>query len=260
MDLGLTGARVFVAAASAGIGRACAELFVADKARVVIAARDATRLEAARAELGALGEVHAIAADLNGDAATTTVERAIALLGGLDVLVVNGGGPPPGKFEALDDATWLRATEATLLSTARMIRAARAALAASGRGRVIVIASTSVKSPIDGLLLSNSLRLGVVGLAKTLSYELAPSGITVNVVCPGMTDTDRIRELDRVQAASAGRPVEEVAAARVAAIPLKRLARPQEIASAVVFLASTAASYITGVTLTVDGGLVRSPL
>jgi len=261
MDYGLKGARAFVAAASAGIGRACAEALVAEGARVVISARDRERLERARAELSAGGgEVHAIAADLAGAEAATAVERAIALLGGLDVLVVNGGGPPPGRFDSLDDATWSRALEGTLLSTVRMVRAAEKALMASGRGRIVVIASTSVKAPIDGLLLSNSIRLGVVGLCKTLSIELAPSGITVNVVCPGMTDTDRIRELDRVQAAGRGRPVEEVAAERVRSIPLGRLARPSEIAAAVAFLASSAAGYVTGVALAVDGGLVRFPL
>ncbi len=261
MDLGLRGARAFVAAASAGIGRACAEALAAEGARVVISARGEERLARVRDEIAATGaEAHAVAADLAGPDAATAVERAVAILGGLDVLVVNGGGPPPGRFDAVDDAGWSRAVEGTLLSTVRMVRAARPALAASGRGRVVAIMSTSVKSPIDGLLLSNSIRLGVVGLAKTLSIELAPERITVNVVCPGMTDTDRIRELDRAQAAQQGRPVEEVAAARVQAIPLKRLARPQEIAAAVAFLASAQASYLTGVALAVDGGLVRFPL
>jgi 3-oxoacyl-[acyl-carrier protein] reductase len=260
MDLGLAGARAFVAASSAGIGRASAAALLAEGARVVLNGRDPVRLEQTRAALAPAGEVHAIAADLSGEAAGPTVERAAALLGGLDVLVVNGGGPPPGTFASVDDAGWRRATEDTLLGPVRMMRAARSHLAASGRGRVILIESTSVKQPIEHLLLSNSLRLAVVGLAKSLASELAPHAITVNVVCPGMTATDRLRHLDEAQAAASGRTPDEVSRERARSIPLGRLARPEEIAAVVAFLASTAASYLTGVTLCVDGGLVRHPL
>ncbi len=260
MDYGLRGVRAFVGAASAGIGRACAEALLGEGARVAIAARDPARLGRAAQELGKLGEIHAIEADLDGAAAFTAVERAIGLLGGLDVLVVNGGGPPPGRMAKFDDAAWNSAIEGTLLGPVRMVRAAERSLAASGRGRIVMIASTSVKQPIDGLGFSNALRLGVTGFAKTLSLEMAPVGVTVNVVCPGMTDTARLRELDRVQAQSSGRPIAEVVAARVKAIPLGRLGQPAEIAAVVTFLASTAASYVTGTAISVDGGLVRYPL
>jgi 3-oxoacyl-[acyl-carrier protein] reductase len=260
MDLGLASCRAFVAASSAGIGRACAEGLLAEGARVAISGRDPAKLEAARAELAQRGEVHAVAADLNGAGATAAVERAIALLGGLDVLVVNGGGPPPGPTSLHDDATWSAAYESTVLGPVRMVRAAGAALAASGRGRIIFITSTSVKQPIDRLALSNSLRLAVVGLAKTLSLELARAQVTVNVVCPGMTDTDRLRELDRAQSAAAGITPDAMRARRKESIPMGRFAEPAEVAALCTFLASRQAAYLTGATIAVDGGLVRYPL
>jgi 3-oxoacyl-[acyl-carrier protein] reductase len=260
MDLGLRGARAFVAASSAGIGRACAEALLDEGARVVISGRDATRLERARSELAARGEVHAVAADLNGEGAGDAVQRALALLGGLEVLVVNGGGPPPGPARAHDAASWSAACESTVIGPVRMVRAASEALAASGRGRIVFIVSTSVKAPIDGLALSNSLRLAVVGLSKTLSLELAPSKITVNAVCPGMTDTERLAELDRADAARLSITVAEARARRASSIPLGRLAAPSEIASVVAFLASRPAGYLTGTAIAVDGGLVRFPL
>ena len=260
MDFGLASARAFVAASSAGIGRACAEALLEEGARVVLCARVWSRLRATRDELARKGEVHALAFDLSGPDATRAVNEAASLLGGLDVLVVNGGGPPPGNFEDLDDVTWLLAFENTVLGPVRMIRAALPHLKASSQGRIILIESTSVKQPIDNLLLSNSLRLGVVGLAKSLANELAPWGITVNVVCPGMTDTERLRALNQAVADRSGISLEQVVAERTKSIPMRRLGRPEEIAAAVTFLASRRAAYVTGTVTAVDGGLVRFPL
>jgi 3-oxoacyl-[acyl-carrier protein] reductase len=260
MDLGLTGARAFVAASSAGIGFAAAAALVGEGARVVLCAREPERLERARAALAPRGEVHAIARDLGGPDAVFAVTEAIRLLGGLDVLVVNGGGPRPGRFDDLDDEAWVAASESTLLGPVRMIREALPALRASGRGRIIIVESTSVKQPIDSLVLSNSLRLGVVGLAKSLANELAPARVTVNVVCPGMTDTDRLRQLNEAVARDTGKSLAEVTAERARTIPMGRLGRPEEVAAMIAFLASEPAAYVTGTVIPVDGGVVKFPL
>lgn len=249
-----------MAASSAGIGFAAAEALVGEGARVVLCARGPERLERARAALAARGEVHALARDLGGPEAGAAVAEAARLLGGLDVLVVNGGGPPPGKFDDLDDAAWLGASESTLLGPVRMIRAALPALRRSGRGRIVMVESVAVKQPIDNLLLSNALRLGVAGLAKSLANELAPAAITVNVVCPGMTDTDRLRSLNAATARASGRSEEEVAAERARTIPLGRLGRPEEVGAMIAFLASARAAYVTGTVIPVDGGVVKFPL
>jgi len=173
------------------------------------------------------------------------------------MLIANAGGPPPGGFLAFDEAAWEEAIQLTLMSTVRLCYAAIPALKESDRGSILAFTSVSVKQPLPNLVLSNSLRLGVTGLVKSLANELAPSGIRVNAICPGWTRTDRVEQLLADRAERNGTSVEVEAAAVAKAIPLGRLAAPEEFARAATFLVSPAASYITGVSLLVDGGMYR---
>lgn len=256
MDFGLKGKRAIVMAASRGLGYASAMGLAREGCHLVICSRDQQRIEAAadaiRRDTGA--KVKPLVADVStAREAKRLVEAAVTEYGGLEIVVHNAGGPPAGETLAMSDEQWQKAFEQNLLSFTRIVGAAAPEMAKAGYGRVITIASSSIKQPIPNLALSNALRAGVWGIAKTLSRELAPQGILVNVIAPGRIDTERIAELDSANAQRSGKSVEDVRKASVASIPLGRLGRPEELANLVVFLASQSASYITGQAITVDG-------
>ncbi len=257
MNVGLKGKRAIVMAASRGLGYASALGLAREGCDLVICSRDESRIRAAaEAIAGESGaRVHPIAADVSGEReARQLVEAAVSQYGGLDIVVHNAGGPPPGDFFSLTEAQWQKAFEQNLLSFVRIVHAAVPALKRSGGGRILTIASSSIKQPIPNLVLSNAFRTGVWGLAKTLSRELAPHNILVNVIAPGRIQTERIDEIDRATAERSGTSLEDVKLGSAASVPLGRMGRPEELANLVTFLASDAASYITGQAITVDGG------
>jgi 3-oxoacyl-[acyl-carrier protein] reductase len=256
MELGLKGKRAIVMAASRGLGYASALGLAREGCRLVICSRDQSRIDAsAEAIRNATGaEVKALVADVSSASeAKRLVDAAVEAYGGLEIVVHNAGGPPAGETLQMSDEQWQKAFEQNLLSFTRIVGAAAPEMRKSGYGRVLTIASSSIKQPIPNLALSNALRAGVWGIAKTLSRELASQGILVNVIAPGRIDTERIAELDQANAQKNGKAIEDVRKASVASIPLGRLGRPEELANLVVFLASEAGSYITGQAITVDG-------
>lgn len=262
MDLGLTGKVALVVAASKGLGKASALALAQEGVQIAIAARNQETLEQAAQEIRQINgqPVLAIPTDLHRpEEIITLVARTVKEFGGIDILVNNAGGPPAGIFETLSDEQWQAAFNLTLLSAVRLIRATLPSMRQRQGGRIIHIVSSSVKQPIEGLLLSNAIRPGVIGLAKTLSLELAPYQITVNNVCPGRILTDRLRQGSNVQSKIAQGQTEEEALRELAKeIPLGRVGQPGELGALVAFLASQQASYITGTTIQVDGGLIQS--
>jgi 3-oxoacyl-[acyl-carrier protein] reductase len=257
MNLGLEGKRAIVMAASRGLGLACARALAQEGCRLVICSRDEARIRAAAETIARESntEVHAVAADVAGEReAQQLVDTAVQHFGGLDIVVHNAGGPPGGDFASMTEAQWQKTFEQNMLSFVRLVHAAVPEMRRAGGGRILTIASSSVKQPIPNLVLSNAMRAGVWGLAKTLSRELGPDKILVNVIAPGRIQTERIEELDQLTAAKAGKPIDEVKRASVSAVPLARIGQPHELANLVVFLASEAASYITGQAIMVDGG------
>jgi len=256
MELGLKGKRAIVMAASRGLGYASALGLAREGCKLIVCSRDQARIDAAAAaiktETGA--EVKALVADVSSASeAKRLVDAAVSAYGGLEIVVHNAGGPPAGETLQMTEEQWQKAFEQNLLSFTRIVAAAAPEMKKAGYGRVLTIASSSIKQPIPNLALSNALRAGVWGIAKTLSRELAPQGILVNVIAPGRIDTERIAELDQANAQKSGKSVEDVRKASIGGIPLGRLGRPEELANLVVFLASQAGSYITGQAITVDG-------
>ncbi len=260
MDLGLTGRVAAIGGASKGIGRATAFGLAAEGCRVAISARGEDALRQTEQELRDAGaDVFAMTCDMGKP---EDVKRFIAATaehyGGLDILVNNHGGPPYGYFETHDQERWTNAINVSFLSGVWCIQEALPHLRKSGQGRIINIASTSIKQPIDGLVLSNTTRMATAGLAKTLSRELGPDQITVNTVCPGSTLTERLLGPARQQAEAEGRPLEELVEEMGRSVPLGHIGRPEDVAALVVFLAGEPAKHITGTTVAVDGGETTS--
>jgi 3-oxoacyl-[acyl-carrier protein] reductase len=255
MDLGLAGARALLGGASSGLGAAIATALAAEGARLALVSRSTDKLTALCRELG--NDAVPVTADLaTAEGPAAAVSGAIDSLGGLDLLLVNSGGPPLGTFEDLDDPTWQRAIDGTFLSAIRLIRAATPHLRRSDRPAILVILSSSAREPIPGLTTSNTLRPGLAGLVKTLSAELAP--IRINAVSPGRVSTDRIIQLDAGTAEREGTTPDVVRERTLARIPLGRYGEPAEVGRVGVFLLSPAASYVTGAILPVDGGMVKA--
>ncbi|HKO16916.1 MAG TPA: SDR family oxidoreductase, partial [Gemmatimonadaceae bacterium] len=242
---------------------AIAEELASEGASVVMCARGAEALEAARAAIAqrAGGDVHAVAADVStAEGIDRVAEAAFQRHGRVDVLVTNAGGPPSGPFGAHDWAVWQRAVDLTLRSTVELTRRVLPGMQERRWGRVLNVTSIAVKQPVDGLMLSNSLRAAVTGFARTLANEVAAYGITVNNLLPGYTRTERVEQLNAAAAAREGVPVEEVARRIEAQVPMRRLGEPREFAALAAFLASERASYITAQSIAVDGGWIRSLL
>jgi 3-oxoacyl-[acyl-carrier protein] reductase len=263
MDLGLRNKIAMVGGGSKGLGFAVARALALEGARVSIASRDRGAIDAAakriHEESGA--DVMAQAADLSqADAIARWHQDTLGRFGGVDLLFANTGGPPAGTALAFDDDAWRSAFELLVLSAVRTIRLAVPSMTARGGGAILVGTSSSVKEPIANLALSNVLRASVAALAKTLALELAASGIRVNNLIPGRIDTDRVRQLDEINAKRAGIAVDEQHQRMAATIPLGRYGRPDEFGRMAAFLLSDAAGYITGASIQVDGGLIRGVL
>ncbi|MBI1885767.1 MAG: SDR family oxidoreductase [Chloroflexi bacterium] len=261
MDLGLRGKAAIVGGSSKGIGRAIAMALAGEGCDVTICARGEKALVAAAEEIrDAAGvRVHSVVCDMaRYDDIKRVVRETVEALGRLDIVVNNAGGPPTGSFDELNEEAWQRALEQNLLSAVRMVREALPHLRQAGGGRIINVTSIAVKQPIDRLMLSNSARLGVVGMAKTLSRELAPYGITVNNVCPGNIATERLVSLMEERAQREGRSMEAVVEEEESRVPAGLLGEPEDVANLAVFLASDKARYITGTTIQVDGGSTQA--
>jgi 3-oxoacyl-[acyl-carrier protein] reductase len=259
MDLGLRDRVALVAAGSKGLGRAIALELAAEGAQVVICARGKDAIDATVAEIiGTGGRAYGFVADVSRSAdVARLVESARTVCGPIDILVTNSGGPRSGTFDVLSPEDWDQATRVLLTSAVELTRAVVPDMRARRWGRILNITSIAAKQPVDGLMLSNSLRAAVTAFARTLANEVAKDGITVNNLLPGYTRTDRVVDLAAQMAASSGTSPEAVAGRWEAQIPMGRLGEPREFAALAAFLASERASYITGQSIAVDGGWIR---
>jgi 3-oxoacyl-[acyl-carrier protein] reductase len=261
VDLGLDGRVALVAASSRGLGKAIATGLATEGAKVMVSGRDEASLAQTAGKIREVtgAEVDHHAADLTRvDDIRALVGRTVERFGGVDTLITNAGGPPAGSFGTVSDEDWRSAFELNLMSVVRLIRETLPHMRERRYGRIVNVASSSIKQPIENLMLSNAFRAGIVGLAKNLSFELAPDGVLINTLGPGRISTERSTAIDASQAESLGVSVEEVRGGIRASIPLGRYGTPEEFARVAVFLASPANSYVTGQAFLVDGGMVKA--
>lgn len=261
MDLGLRGRVALVTGASSGIGKAIAEVFAEEGCLVAVLSRSETKLKDAANDIAAKSgsKVLPVVCDVtNKDQIKSAVEQVATKLGEIDILVCNGGGPPSGTFDKFTDEHWDLAYELNLKSTIRLCMQVLPGMKKRKWGRIINVTSVAAIQPMDNLILSNTARAGVHGFTKTLSNEIAPFGITVNCICPGFTNTERLQELVDQLSSSTGTSSDEIREGWYRNIPAQRLAEPREMGYLAAYLASEQAGYLTGVALNLDGGLVKS--
>ncbi|WP_079474092.1 SDR family oxidoreductase [Marinococcus halophilus] len=262
MDLGLKGKGVLVLASSAGLGKAGAMEFAKEGAKVMLFSSSLDKLvdtvEEIKRTTNNNSVFYSVGDMTKQEDIEEVVEKSVSKLGRIDVLVNNTGGPPAGPFTAFSDADWQQAYELVLLSFIRSIRAVIPHMKAQGGGRIINSTSSSVKSVIDNLILSNTLRAGVLGLTKTLSQELGPDNILINVIGPGRIETNRTKQLDETKGEKLGISSEEIKNQSIVSIPLGRYGSSEEYAKLMVYLCSEANTYITGQTILADGGFVKA--
>lgn len=261
MDLEIKGRTAMIAAGSKGIGKACAIALAEAGCRVSICARNVGELEKARAEIGAAGEAMATIADVSS---RTDLEnwhqKTLEQWGPVDILVTNTGGPPVKRFLELEDEQWKAGVESTLMNVVRLSRLVLPEMKRRKWGRIIHLTSLVAKQPVDELTISSTLRSGLSGLTKTMANQFGPDGVTVNAILTGRIMTDRQLQVAAVALRERGISFEDYLAEQAAEVPLRRIGEPREIADAVAFLASERGAYITGVSLQIDGGLIRSTL
>ncbi len=260
MDLQLKNKRALITGASRGLGFATAKLLSAEGALVAINARDDTRLQSAARKIAdqSGNPVFGFSGDLsNASFANQLLAAAAGAMGGLDILVCNAGGPPPGSFDVFDETAWQKAIDLSFMSNVRLIKASLPFLRQSKSASVLTVTSYSVKQPIPNLILSNSIRAATIGLTKSLALELGKEGIRFNSILPAWTETERVTDLMSARAKNNGTTIEAEIARQAAESPLGRMSTPEEFAYAAVFLLSPLASYLTGVMLPVDGGMLK---
>ncbi len=263
MDLGLKDKRALVTGSSRGLGYAAALALAKEGCKVAINGREEAKIKAVAEkmskETGA--QVIGLAGDVSlPDVPAKLIQQAIEAFGGLDILITNAGGPPPGSIDSLDEAAWQKGIDISLMAHVRLIKAALPYLRKSDAASVLTVTSISVKQPIANLLLSNSVRMATIGLTKSLALELGAEGIRFNSILPGWTETERVTELMTARATANNSTVGEETKKQSEQSPLGRLGQPAEFANAAAFLVSPAASYITGVMLNVDGGMYKGTL